>query len=142
MGEPEQQITSRLLLYQLQSYQRQEAIIGILMMCLSTLSAQFLIQNIYPCQQWEESGGTAEFLSCLVVAFETVLWVTGLIIYFQGFENKGKRDIAARNKGLIYGLGAVNISLVIIIIWPGINERISFAIKVLPAYIGIVIGNL
>jgi hypothetical protein len=72
MGEPEQQITSRLLQYQLHSYQRQEAIIGTLMMCLSTLSAQFLIQNIYSWQiskekpechiqniysqqQWEES---------------------------------------------------------------------------------------
>ena len=66
----------------------------------------------------------------------------GIIIYFQAFENKGQRDIAASNKGLIYGLGAVNICLVMIIIWPGINERISFAIKVLPAYIGIVIESL
>lgn len=158
MGEPEEQITSRLLLYQSQSYQRQEAIIGTLMMCLSTLSAQFLIQNIYSWQigkekpecliqniysqqQWEESEKIG-FLSFLVIVFETVLWVIGLMIYFQGFENKGQRDIAARNKGLIYGLGAVNLSLVMVIIWPGINERISFAIKVLPAYIGIVIGNL
>jgi hypothetical protein len=155
MGEPEQQITSRLLLYQLQSYQRQESMIGILMMCLSTLSAQFLIQNlqtskeqperliqnIYSRQQQEESEKIAA-LSILVILFETILWLFGLIIYLEGLENKGQRDIAARNKGLIYGLGAVNISLVIVIIWPGINERTSFAIKVLPAYIGIVIGNL
>jgi hypothetical protein len=55
MGEPEQQITSRPLLSQLQSYQRQEAIIGALMMCLSTLSAQFLIQDIYSWQMSEEN---------------------------------------------------------------------------------------
>jgi hypothetical protein len=84
----------------------------------------------------------AECLSCLVVVSEAVLWVNGLMIYFQGFENNRQRDIVARNKGLIYGLGAVNISLAIVLIWPGINERISFAIKFLPAYIGILIGNL
>ena len=151
MGQPEQQITSRLL-------KRQEAIIGTLMMCLSTLSAQFLIQNIYAWQiseetlecliqniysqrQWPVSERTGA-LSFLVIAFEAVLWVVGLIIYFQAFENKGQRDRAARNKGLMYGLGAVNICLVMIIICPRINERISFAIKVLPAYMGIVIGNL
>jgi hypothetical protein len=76
------------------------------------------------------------------VVFAIIPWAIGLYIYFQGFENKGRRDIAIRNKGLIYGLGVVNISLVMIIIWPGINEKISFAIKALPVYIGIVIGNL
>jgi hypothetical protein len=159
MEEPEQQITSRPLLYQLQSYERQEAIVGVLMMCLSTLSAQFLIQNIYSWQmskkkpevlinniysrqRRDQSEEIVAFLSFIVVAFAIMLWAIGLHIYFQGFENNGRMDIAARNKGLIYGLGAVNTSLVMIIIWPGINERISFAIKVLPAYIGIVIGSL
>jgi magnesium-transporting ATPase (P-type) len=154
MGEPEQQITSRPLLYQLQSYQRQEAIIGVLMMCLSTLSAQFLIQNIYSWQmskekpniysrqQRDQRDEIVGVLSFFVVALAIIPWVIGLSIYFQGFEAKGRSDIAARNKGLICGLGAVNISLVMIIIWPGINERMSFAIKVLPAYIGMVIGSL
>ena len=64
------------------------------------------------------------------------------MIYFEGLNRELSDIITGRNKGLIYGLGVVNISLVMIIIWPGINERISFAIKVLPAYIGIVIGNL
>jgi hypothetical protein len=76
------------------------------------------------------------------VICEIVPWLIGLNIYFEGLEWKGRSDIAATNKGIIYGLGAVNVSLVMIIIWPGINERISFAIKVLPAYIGLVIGNL
>jgi hypothetical protein len=158
MGEPEQQITSRPLLCQLQSYQRQEAIIGVLIMCLSTLSAQGLIQNIYSWQMskekpefirniycWQQQDHREEtvgLLSCLVVLCAIVPWVIGLNIYFEGLKWKGRSDIAARNKGLIYGLRAVNVSLVMTIIWLGNNERISFAIKVLPAYIGLVIGNL
>ena len=81
-------------------------------------------------------------LSFVIVAFASYLWVLGLEIYFRGFEKKGRKDIAARNKGLIYGFGAVNVSLVMTIIWPGINEMTSFAIKVLLAYMGMVIGNL
>ena len=139
MGEPGQQITSPPLLYQLQIHQRQEAIIGALIMCLSTLSAQYLIQNIYSWLQGEEP---AVFLSGYVVFFAIFAWVIGLKIYFQGFKWKGQSDVTARNKGLIYGLVAANFSLATIIICPEINEGISFAIKALPAYIGIVIGNL
>jgi hypothetical protein len=139
MGESEQQITSRPLLYHLQSYQRQEAIIGALIMCLSTLSAQFVIQNIY---SWQQDKELAAAMSFVVALFAIFAWGSGLVIYFKGFERKGQRDLTARNKGLIYGLGAVNVSLVTITIWPRINEGISFAIKVLPAYIGMVIGNL
>jgi len=68
--------------------------------------------------------------------------VIGLIVYFEGLKREGQSDIIARNKGLIYGLGALNVSLLTFIIWPGINERICFAIKVLPVFIGMVIGNL
>ena len=160
MREPEQQIKSRPLQCQLQSYEHQEAIIGASIMCLSTISAQFLVQNIYSWQMSKEkpeclnqniysrqqygpsSEAIAGLLSSFVVVFAIYLWVFGLEIYFKGFEKKGRSDIAARNKGLIYGAGAVNLCLVMIIIWPGINERTSFAIKVLPAYIGMVIGNL
>ena len=160
MGEPEKQITSRPLSCQLQSYERQEAIIGVSVMCLSTLSAQFLVQNIYSWQmskekpesftqniyslqqQEQNKENIVGLLSSLVVVLASWLWVFGLEVYFQGFERKGRSNIAARNKGLIYGLGAVNLCLVMIIIWPGINERISFAVKVLPAYIGMVIGSL
>jgi hypothetical protein len=139
MGEPEQQATSCPLPYQLQSHQRQEAIIGTLVMCLSTHFAQFLIQNIH---SWQRSDGKAEFLSVCVMFFMMLAWIKGLGIYFQGFKMNGRSDITARNKGLVYGLGAVNVSLTIIIIWPRINEGTSFAIKVLPAYIGMVIGSL
>ena len=100
-------------------------------------------QNIYSLQQQEQNKeNIVGLLSSLVVVLASWLWVFGLEVYFQGFERKGRSNIAARNKGLIYGLGAVNLCLVMIIIWPGINERISFAIKVLPAYIGMVIGSL
>jgi hypothetical protein len=51
-------------------------------------------------------------------------------------------DITARNMGLIYGLGAANASLIIYLIWPGVDERLSFAIKTLPTYIGLLMGNL
>ena len=159
MGEPERQIKSRPLPSQLQIYERQEAIIGASIMCLSTISAQFLVQTMY---SWQMGKTRVEFpsqnicspqlfdqreamvglLSFVIVALASYLWVLGLEIYFRGFEKKGRRDIAARNKGLIYGFGAVNVSLVMTIIWPGINEMTSFAIKVLLAYMGMVIGNL
>ena len=159
MGEPERQIKSRPLPSQLQIYERQEAIIGASIMCLSTISAQFLVQTMY---SWQMGKKRVEFPSqniCspqlfdqreamvglpsfVIVALASYLWGLGLEIYFRGFEKKGRKDIAARNKGLIYGFGAVNVSLVMTIIWPGINEMTSFAIKVLLAYMGMVIGNL
>lgn len=164
MGAPERQAMLRTAFDQLRSNHRQEATIGALIMCLSTLSAEFLIKNIYSWQlgernlqfdiqniySWqlnERAECLAAFLSGLVIVVAIFPWIQGLELYYEHLQKKETihmpgLHISARNKGLIYGLGAVNISLVIVIIWPGINERTSFAIKVLPAYIGIVIGNL
>jgi hypothetical protein len=108
MGEPEQQITPRPFVYQLQrlSYQRQEAIIGALIMCLSTLSAQYLIQNIYSQVQSED---IKIGLSIFVGGFAIVGWRIGNSVYFNGLERNGQSDRTARNSGLIYGLGAANL---------------------------------
>jgi hypothetical protein len=130
---------SRLLLCQPHYHQRQEAIIGILIMCLSTLFPEFLIQNIY---SWQPPEGIAELLSVGVIFSAILTWMQGFEIYFHGFERREKSDITARNKGLIYGFGVANVSLVTIIIWPWISEGTSYTIRILPTYIGMVIGSL
>jgi uncharacterized protein YacL len=141
MGEPEQQITSRPLAYQLQrlSYQRQEAIIGALIMCLSTISIQHFIQNIYSRVQSKDGQ---QALSILVGIFAMAGLIIGLSVYFNGLGMSEQSDRTARNKGLIYGLGAANVSLAAVIICPWIDEQISLATIILLACIGMVIGNL
>lgn len=107
-------------------------------MCLSTLAAEFLIRNIYSRQLGSEPGQS----SIPVTFFAILAWIGGLVIYFRGFEGNREIDIIARNRGLIYGLGVTNVSLATIIIRPRISEGTSFAIKILPTYIAMVIGSL
>lgn len=121
-------------------YHRQEAIIGTLIMCLSTLLPQLLTQNIHSWRYWGEEGKSS--LPCCVSLGAIVCWIVGLTIYFDGFDREKNDSITGRNKGLIYGLGAVNISVATVLIYSQISEGISLAIMVLPAYIGMVIGNL
>ena len=54
MGAPERQAMLRTAFDQLRSNHRQEATIGALLMCLSTLSAEFLVKNIYSWQLGEK----------------------------------------------------------------------------------------
>ena len=84
----------------------------------------------------------AELLSLCVILFAILAWIQGLENYLQGFESGEKSDIRAKNKGLIHGLGVANVSLATIIIWPWISEGTSFTIKILPTYVGMVIGSL
>ena len=69
-------------------------------------------------------------------------WIAGLTIYSNGLDGRLSDIIMGRNKGLIDGLGAVNISVATVLIRSEINKGISLTIIVLPAYIGMVIGNL
>lgn len=64
------------------------------------------------------------------------------MIYFHGLDREPSDIVTGRNRGLIYRLGAVNVSVAAVLIHSGINEGMSIAIMVLPAYIGMVIGNL
>lgn len=120
--------------------QRQEALIGALIMCLSTLSSQYLVQNIY--SQKKISDELKPLLLPLVGMFAIIAWVIGFNFYLDGLEGSGQSQLSGRNKGLIYGLGAANVSLATIIICPWINEETSFAVKVWPVYIAMVIAIL
>ena len=139
MGEAKQQ-ASRPLQYHLENlgyHRRQEAIIGTLIMCLSTLLSKLLIQNIHSWPLWGEDWKS--FLSGWVIFVAILCGIIGLRVYFDGLDREPSEIITGRNKGLIYGLGAVNISIATVLMY---SEGISLAIIVLPAYIGMVIGNL
>lgn len=134
-----------LLIYELD----QEATIGVLLMCATTLLTEFVVRSFY---SWEENefqtrhictqqqNRTSDERIAPVVCAIVMMVATGPLIL--GFKMFYDSDTTARNMGLIYGLGAANASLIIYLIWPGVDERLSFAIKTLPTYIGLLMGNL
>jgi hypothetical protein len=103
-------------------------------MYATTLLTEFVVRSFY---SWEENkfqtqhictqqqNRTSDERIAPIVCATVMLVATGpLILGFKMFYDGS--NITARNMGLIYGLGAANASLIIYLIWPGVDERLSF----------------
>lgn len=136
---------------ELKGHSYQQTIIGLFTMCLSTLVGHALILNSSP--SFESSTSSSRLAptpqrqipGALAIGAAIVTmcaWVCGFFVWFLSFGQEPRR-ITARNRSLIYGLGAAIVSLTLMLLLrPGLEGQMFFGVTVWPVYFGLAIGSL